>query len=84
MRITALVKSRDHVCCRYRIAAFRPHLERFGHEVELRPWSSAWFLRLLFAPAHHSVETLIVQRKLFPNWQLKLLRRRVQTRGRSR
>ena len=37
-----------------------------------------WFLQLLFTPLHGSIETLIVQRKLFPAWQLKLLRRRVR------
>jgi len=30
MRITALVKDPEHVCCRYRIAAFRDPLEKAG------------------------------------------------------
>jgi glycosyltransferase involved in cell wall biosynthesis len=72
MRVTALVKSHDHVCCRYRIAAFRPFLESLGNHVEIRPWSSQWFVRQLF---HPPVDVLIVQRKLFPAWQLKMLRR---------
>jgi glycosyltransferase involved in cell wall biosynthesis len=78
MHITALVKSHDHVCCRYRIAAFRPHLEALGHRVDIRPWSSAWFLQQLFPSFHPHLDALIIQRKLLPAWQLKLLRRRIR------
>ena len=35
MRITALVKSHDHVCCRYRIAAFRSFFEKAGHSFSI-------------------------------------------------
>ena len=35
VHLTALVESPDHVCCRYRLAAFRPFLERAGHTLEL-------------------------------------------------
>jgi glycosyltransferase involved in cell wall biosynthesis len=76
MRITALVKSHDHVCCRYRAAAFRPHLEALGHSVDIRPWSGPWFFGQMFLPSNTDV--LIVQRRLFPPWQLNLLRRRVR------
>lgn len=72
MRITALVKSHDHVCCRYRIAAFRAPLESAGHAVEIVPWSSVWFVQQMF---RNPIDVLIVQRKLFPAWQLRLLRR---------
>jgi glycosyltransferase involved in cell wall biosynthesis len=78
MRITALVKSHAHVCCRYRIAAFAPCVEALGHQFDIRPWSSAWFLQQLFPSFEPTLEALIVQRKLFPAWQLKLLRRRVR------
>ena len=78
MRITALVKSREHVCCRYRAAAFRAHLETLGHGVEIRPWSSPWFLQQLFPSFRHGIDALIIQRKLFPAWQLNLLRRRIR------
>ena len=33
----ALVESADHVCCRYRLAAFMPLLASVGHTLELRP-----------------------------------------------
>ena len=36
MQLTALVESVDHVCCRYRLAAFGPALERAGHALELK------------------------------------------------
>lgn len=78
MRITALVKSHDHVCCRYRVAAFRGHLESLGHQVEIRPWSSGWFLQQLFPGLTSSIDGLLIQRKLFPAWQLNQLRRRVR------
>ena len=73
MRITALVKSHDHVCCRYRVAAFRPYWESLGHEVEIQPWSSGWFLQRILGLSRRT-DVLLVQRKLFPLWQLKLLR----------
>jgi glycosyltransferase involved in cell wall biosynthesis len=76
MRITALVKSREHVCCRYRAAAFRAHFESLGHSVEIRPWSGPWLLKQMFLP--DDMDVLIIQRKLFPAWQLKILRRRAR------
>ncbi len=75
MRIIALVKSKDHVCCRYRIAAFRSGWEAQGHEVEVRPWSHGWLLGRLLPGAGGPVDVLIVQRKLFSNWQWALLRK---------
>jgi glycosyltransferase involved in cell wall biosynthesis len=78
MRITALVKSHDHACCRYRVAAFRVHLEGLGHRVDIRPWSGPWLLRQMFPSFLGGIDALIIQRKLFPPWQMNLLRRRVR------
>lgn len=75
MHITALVKGRDHVCCRYRIAPFAPSLEAHGHHVEIQPWSSSWFVEQMFLG---NTDTLVIQRKLFPSWQLKCLRGRTR------
>lgn len=75
MHLTALVQSPEHVCCRYRLAAFRSFLEEAGHTLELRsfprnPW--AWFrLSRSLDPSG----AVIVQRKLLHAWQLYLLRR---------
>jgi glycosyltransferase involved in cell wall biosynthesis len=78
MRITALVKSPEHVCCRYRAAAFRARLEALGHRFDIRPWSSPWFVQQMLLPSFvNGIDALVIQRKLFPAWQLNLLRRRV-------
>lgn len=81
MHVTALVKSREHVCCRYRMAAFRPILERGGHGVSIRPWSRAWFFQRMIGtlfPGGAGERALIVQRRLLPDWQLAVLRRGVR------
>jgi glycosyltransferase involved in cell wall biosynthesis len=73
VQLTALVESLDHVCCRYRLAAFRPFLERAGHTLEFvalprRPWQRLWLYRRLRGAA------VILQRKLLPPWEIALLR----------
>ena len=73
MHLTALVESPEHVCCRYRLAAFRPFLERAGHTLELvalprQPWERLWLYRRLRGAA------VILQRKLLPPWEIALLR----------
>lgn len=75
MHLTALVESTGHVCCRYRVAAFGPFLERAGHRLEVRPWPRrGWdWLRLRRALRHADV--VVLQRKLPPAWQRWLLRR---------
>jgi glycosyltransferase involved in cell wall biosynthesis len=75
MRLTALVHSTDHVCCRYRLEAFRPFLEAKGHSLTLRrrprtPWE---WLRLNQDLC--DADLVILQRKLLNPWQLFLLRR---------
>jgi glycosyltransferase involved in cell wall biosynthesis len=73
VQLTALVERADHVCCRYRLAAFRPFLERAGHTIQLvalprRPWQRLWVYRRLRGA------TVILQRKLLPPWEIALLR----------
>jgi glycosyltransferase involved in cell wall biosynthesis len=74
MHATALVKGLDHVCCRYRLAAFRSAFARAGWELELRPWPKSWLSRLLLRRHLGRPDLLIVQRKLPAAWQLSLLR----------
>jgi glycosyltransferase involved in cell wall biosynthesis len=74
VHLTALVERPDHVCCRYRLAAFRPFLERAGHTLELvalpkRWWGRVWLYRRLGGAA------VILQRRLLPAWELAQLRR---------
>jgi glycosyltransferase involved in cell wall biosynthesis len=75
VHLTALVDSPEHVCCRYRVAAFRPFLERAGHALELRPWPRTWWGRLCLAGELRHADAVLVQRRLLPVWQLALLRR---------
>jgi glycosyltransferase involved in cell wall biosynthesis len=75
VRVTALVDSFDHVCCRYRLAAFRPYLERAGHRLDLRPWPRRWCSWLRLERTLRHADVVILQRKLLSNWSLYLLRR---------
>jgi glycosyltransferase involved in cell wall biosynthesis len=74
VRLTALVESPGHVCCRYRLAAFRPFLEEAGHTLTLRPWPRSCWSRLRLGRALQGTDAVIVQRRLLPGWQLYLLR----------
>jgi glycosyltransferase involved in cell wall biosynthesis len=78
MRITALVKSHEHVCCRYRVAAYRAAFAALGHHLDIQPWSPAWFFRQMFPVLGPGADGLLIQRKLFPTWQLNLIRRKVR------
>jgi glycosyltransferase involved in cell wall biosynthesis len=77
VRLFALVNSADHVCCRYRLRAFRPALEAAGHTLELCPLPrgalARWRLFRRLAGA-----SVVLQRYLLPGWQLALLRRHVR------
>jgi glycosyltransferase involved in cell wall biosynthesis len=78
MRIVALTASPDHVCTRYRVAAFRPFFEEAGHELHIEPLSSHWWLPWSFGSQIAQADAVIVQRRLLPRWQLFLLRRRAR------
>ena len=78
MRLTALVESPSHVCCRYRLTAFRPALERAGHTLDLQPFPRRWWSRLRLFHALHGADVLL-QRILLSPWQLARLRRSVRT-----
>jgi glycosyltransferase involved in cell wall biosynthesis len=74
VHLTALVHSPEHVCCRYRIAAFRPFLERAGHTLAIGTLPRRWWGRVFTYPALRGAN-LIVQRRLLHGWELALLRR---------
>ena len=78
MRLVALVESPDHVCCRYRLAAFRAHLADAGHSLELLPLPRNWFGRATLGRGLESADAVILQRKLLPPWVVARLRRRVR------
>jgi glycosyltransferase involved in cell wall biosynthesis len=78
VRIAALVESEDHVCCRYRVAAFRESFADAGHELVIRPLPRSPFGRLGIGRGLADADAVIVQRKLLPHWAVALLRRRVR------
>lgn len=74
MQLVALVPAANHVCCRYRLAAFRPWLEADGHALALEALpAGAWARWRLFRRLRGM--NVILQRTLLPGWQLALLRR---------
>lgn len=75
MHLTALVQSPDHVCCRYRLAAFRPFLETAGHRLELRPLPRRAWEWFCLGRTLAGSDAVIVQRKLLRAWQRALVRR---------
>lgn len=74
MNVVALVESPEHVCCRYRIAAFRPWIEGAGHTLDLRPWPRRLWNRLRIGRELRDADVVILQRRLPAPWQLYLLR----------
>jgi glycosyltransferase involved in cell wall biosynthesis len=77
VHLIALVESPDHVCARYRLAAFAPGLESAGHTLELRAMPRTPWGKFALGGDLRRADVVIVQRKLLPRWQLALLRRRV-------
>jgi glycosyltransferase involved in cell wall biosynthesis len=75
VHLTALVESAEHVCCRYRLEAFRPRLERAGHRLEVRPFPRSWWTWLQIKHALGATDAVIVQRRLLSAWKYALLRR---------
>ena len=78
MRLAALVESPDHVCARYRLAAFQPSLAGAGHRLELsalprHPWGKLTLGRL-----QRDADAIILQRKLLSPIEVALLRLRAR------
>ena len=75
MRLTALVDSPGHVCCRYRLAALRPYLEESGHSLALRSLPRHFWQWFRLGRELRDTDAVILRRKLLQPWQLALLRR---------
>src|SRR5262249_21397142 len=74
MRLMALVAAPDHVCARYRLAAFRPALQAAGHALELVTCPRnlpGWFAAL---PRLRRADVVILQRRLPHPVVLRMLR----------
>lgn len=78
MNLLALVESESHVCCRYRLAAFRPALEAAGHALTLRALPRKVWSRFRLLNSVGSSDVVIVQRKLLSPLEVALLRRRAK------
>ena len=75
MELLALIESPDHVCYRYRIEAFADALTR--HDLILRPVAlrSRTLSRTGQLFDARRSDTVILQRRLLPRWQILVLRR---------
>ncbi len=75
MHLIGLVESPDHVCCRYRLRAFRDDLASVGHHLEIETLPRRWWDRLRMMPRLGRADAVILQRRLLPPWQIAILRR---------
>jgi glycosyltransferase involved in cell wall biosynthesis len=75
MRLLALVDSPDHVCCRYRIRAFEPALSQAGWTLTCEQLERGAIFRVPQLTGAARFDSVILQRKLLPTWQLAILRR---------
>ena len=75
MNVLALVESPDHVCCRYRIRAFAPALERAGCSLTCEGLERGIVARILQLRRAARFDVVVLQRKLLPPWQLGILSR---------
>lgn len=78
MRIVALVEAIDHVCCRYRLAAYRHAFAQAGHVLELQVIPRNFLGRLALGKGLDQADVVILQRKLLAPWEVLRLRRRVR------
>lgn len=78
MKVLALVDAPDHVCCRYRIRAFEPALNRAGWSVDYLGLDRGLFGRVAQLSRLPRYDTIVLQRKLLPPWQIDALRRKAR------
>jgi glycosyltransferase involved in cell wall biosynthesis len=78
MKALALVEAPDHVCCRYRIRAFEPALRASGGSLTVRALARGAVERWRQLGQAGAFDTVILQRKLLPRWQLRRLRSRAR------
>jgi glycosyltransferase involved in cell wall biosynthesis len=75
MKVLALTEAPNHVCYRYRIEAFALALAERGWTLESLPLMPHTFQRSAQLRSAAAADVVILQRKLLPLWQLRLLRR---------
>lgn len=75
MQVIALVSSPEHVCARYRLAAFISSFRKSGVELTLEPWPPWWSPGLLLRRQLRRADAVIVQRRRLRAAPLARLRR---------
>lgn len=75
MNVVALVESVNHVCVRYRLAAYRDALAAAGHTLAFEPLAMSLFGRLKQYETMSRYEAVILQRTLLSPFELTMLRR---------
>jgi glycosyltransferase involved in cell wall biosynthesis len=75
VKVVALIETPDHVCARYRIAAFAPALRDAGCDVTFVALPRSALRRLLLFLKLARFDRVILQRRLLPSYQLRFLRR---------
>lgn len=75
MRLVALIEALDHVCYRYRVEAFAWALGEHGLTLEPAPLGRGTLGRVRQLRAARRADVVLLQRKLLPLWQLRILRR---------
>lgn len=75
MKLLALTEGPNHVCYRYRLAPFLPALVARGWQMETMPLAPRTLERSAQLRTVADADIVILQRKLLPLWQLRLLRR---------
>jgi hypothetical protein len=78
MKAIALIEAPNHVCARYRIAAFAPALRDAGCDVTFATIPRDGLGRLLLFSKLAKFDAVILQRRLLPTYQLKYLRRKAR------
>lgn len=75
MRLAALVKDPEHVCCRYRLTAFQRRLEAAGYGLDYTPWGGSWTSTVANRQRLRAADAVVVQRTLLPAAHWHLVRR---------
>lgn len=74
MKIAGLVERLDHVCCRYRLAAYQDQWKAAGKQLDLFALPSGTLSRFMLFRQLSKYDVVIVQRCLLPVLQTKLLK----------
>lgn len=75
MKVLALTEGPNHVCYRYRIEAFAMALAERGWTLESLPLAPQTFQRSSQLRSAARADVVVLQRRLLPLWQLRMLRK---------